>query len=297
MKLEELLKNEKFQKLADMVRKFVKLCKKSSVERYVTERGFTETRKLCYRVLRRPIDELKMWEMYGKWDTEKSFYKRFVCTANKYLAWLLKELVKKDLAPPPFYKPPEVMLEVETNSRICVCYSCASVGAYPVIHGHSPYSARDVWVSQKDLLLAECYTEHDVPIEKIRRIYVDPEAEEETKKFVEEFCKKHGIELVWGFPEPDEESKKLMLELANYLAERSRKCMCTWSTIPPDPIVSALAEIYDQEFHKDEPLTLRCSCPIGASDAIYEHNKRARMSKFYSRKFGCEDPPETCDVP
>jgi len=189
------------------------------------------------------------------------------------------------------------MIETKHGTRECVCYSDASVGAYPIVRD---YAAHDVYVSQKDLILAECYTEWNVPIEYINRIYIDKDADEETRKIVMEFAKKHNIEVVEGFPEPDEDLKKALLDLAEYLVERTEKCPHpSVEKLPCDSVVAALAEIYDREFFKGE--AKRCACPIGASDAIRERNKRLRETRLYTKKYGMyvtePFPPEECDKP
>ena len=95
MRLEELMKDPKFREIAEKVKKFAEKIRKESETWEADERGFMHKRKLCFRLVSKPDWEFKLWEEYKGYDVEKSYYKRYVCTANKYLGWLLKELSKK----------------------------------------------------------------------------------------------------------------------------------------------------------------------------------------------------------
>jgi len=266
----------------------------------------------CYRVLTDPEYELKMWEEKGGYIPRESMWGRFPCTANKYLPWMMEQEMV-----PPWLKKPEVMFEVEKGWGIeCVKYAQAAVGSFPIKKRNGICEpATDVYVSSKDLVLAECYTHEDVKIEDIKRIYISPKARPEVKGETEAFAKRYGIPVTYGFPDPeiDEEQeewyrrhyppevaeekirrwreirrkslKEPLLNLIKYLKERDLKCWDIYKP-PRDVVAAALAEAYDAVMHQE--------APIGASDALFQMIEHGRRKPSLHPVFTFGHPPEGC---
>ncbi|MBW2671938.1 MAG: hypothetical protein JRD89_00815 [Deltaproteobacteria bacterium] len=245
-----------------------------------------EPYKRLYRILNDPESELESWERWQGYDPDASMWKRFVCTANRYLACAMKMGLS-----PPWLRKPQVMFELTDRHPDCVAYSEAAVDSFPVVSGKE---ISDTYVSQEDLLLMECWKEKKVPIEAIEKVYIDPGAEAEVARKAEEFAKRHGLPVERRIPCPSDEEEREKYEtwglddeklswLVKYLGARRQVCEC--GRPPDDSVVAALAEKLD-EAH----LELR---PYGASDAIAVRNERLRESPLY----GTPPPPKACDNP
>lgn len=271
----------------------------------------------CFRILSRPEDEIDRWEEKGGYITKESMWGRFPCTANKYLPWMMKQEIV-----PPWLRDPEVMFEVEKGWKIeCLKYSEAAVGSYPIKRTHMPGAecycepAHDVYVSNEDLILSECWSYEDIKIEHVKRVFIDPDARTEVREKAEAFAKRHDIPITYGFPDPEvdmeheewlkknyppekaEEEikwwrgsryrtvKEPLLDLIKYLKERHEKC---WDVhLPPrDVAAAALAEAYDKVMHR--------ITPIGASDAILEMVELGKREPMLSPVFGIGPPAEAC---
>lgn len=220
-----------------------------------------------YRLVSQPEYEFSLWEEYGGYRVSKSFWGRFVGTLNPFLPWLIN--TAEILGPVPFVGAVPVMLKIKLSKDDIhpVKYSEAAVKNFPLKRWdpHRAEKASDVYVSQRDLLLAEAISYVDIPIENIVMIYINPEASEADRRATEKFAKKHGIPVSYGFPKPDPFTEKKILELMKYLEKRSRECFKTGT--PMDPPVAALAEAYDWTLHKAPPL--------GSADAVYTFVNRA----------------------
>ena len=271
-----------FARAEELVRKFARMVKPHH-EKWTCFRTLT---------LRNYRDELERWEDYGGFDPTESHWGRFVCTINPFLPHLLGW--KEPLGFTGLGDEPVLMMEVVPRGHFkCAKYSEIALGKHPVIMCKP---REDFYVAQDDLLLAECWSESFVPITRITRIYLNPEAPEDAKEYVRRFAKKHGIPLVEGLPSPDDPewkspiSKEELLALKKYLYRR--RTLDCFGRVEDDPVATALAEAYDEELFREPPL--------GAADAIYQRNRRRRayvrtrrpplLPKEYL-------PPESCDLP
>ena len=231
-----------------------------------------------YRILTWPIDELDRWEKEEGYDPEKSFWDRYPCTANRYLACMMKMELN-----PPWLRKPHVMIEVQELYPKCIKYSDAAVGNVPTVKGER---RDDVYVNQEDLPLLECWIERKVGIDEIKKIYVDEEADEKVKRRVKEFAEKHKIPVETRIPCPSDDDKVMreyerpkdwgvtdegLKKLVGFLKERSKLCWIGAPNIrfPSDSVTAGLAESLDEAFHASY-------WPLGASDAIRKRNERLR---------------------
>ena len=283
--LEEYRKTECFRKIEKNLRDLAAYAKRDSVRR-----GWYDYNRL-YRILGSPIEELDRWEKEDGYDPEKSMWRRYVSTANRYLGCM----IKMDLNPP-WLRKPQVMIEVQEHYPKCVKYSDAAVGNVPTIREKR---LDDVYVNQEDLPLIECWIERKVGIDEIKKIYVDKEAREAVRKRVKEFAEKHGIPIEDRIPCPSDDEKVMreydkpsawgvtdegLKETVDFLKERSKSCWRYTGRPPPDSVAAALAESFDEVFHREWPL--------GASDAISKKNERLRERPPWGRA-----PPEPeCDA-
>jgi len=210
--------------------------------------------------------EIEMWDKLGGYNPKHSIWGRFVGTYNEYLPWLIDELGFT----PPWLEKGIALFEFGDFYEVTpVKYTLATLGA--PIFKISGVLSKDVYVSVTDLLLAEIYSYEFIPINCIKRIYLNPKASEEEKQAVIEFAKKHNIELVTGFPEPSGGLRKALETLAKFLTERRKKCI-DWYTPPRDVVGAALAETYDEHVFRETP--------IGASDALLALIKRSTPEKM-----------------
>jgi len=265
----------------------------------------------CFRILTDPERELELWEKKGGYRVADSMWGRFVCTANKFLPWMMKQ----DLVPP-WLKKPEIMIEVEESWDIkCLKYSQAALGVYP-IRKDTCEPAHDVYVSNEDLVLSECWTYNDVPIKSIKRMWIAPDSPAKAK--AEEFAKKYKIAIEYGFPEPSidpeqeefykknyppkiaeekikewrkvlrEEREVPLLDLVKFLKERHEVC---WDMLHPprDVVAGALCEAYDKIMHRETP--------FGSSDAIATMIELGKKEPTLSPVWGLGQPKESCLTP
>jgi len=221
-------------------------------------------------------------------------WRRFVCTANRYLGCMIKMELN-----PPWLRKPQVMIEVHQLYPHCVKYSDAAVGNVPTIPEVDGKRADDLYVNQEDLPLLECWIDRKVGIDEIKKIYLDEEAEEKVKRRVKEFSKKHGIPVENRLPCPSDDDRIMrewdrprdwgvtdegLKELVNFLKNRSKSCWRYAGKLPSDSVAAALAESLDEVFHREWPL--------GASDAVSKRNERLRERPPWSLP-----PPEPeCDT-
>jgi hypothetical protein len=229
-----------------------------------------------YRILPYPEEELKLWEEYGGYDPSKSHWKRFVFTANRYLGCMIKMGLG-----PPMLKEPEVMFEFLLPSELdtCVKYSEAALGKFPLVGGKL---IGDVYVDQKDIPLFECWREHKVRIDDVKKIYISKTARPHVKQRALDFAKKYNIPVEYGVPCPSSDEKTMpeydrpskygvtdssLRKIISFLSDRSMACFAHKSPLP-DSVVAALTETYDMNFHNEKPL--------GTSDAIFVKNERER---------------------
>ena len=290
---EQLRRSPAFAETELLVKKFAR-----TVNRYYSE-------GVCFRTLTSSNYEYELmkWEELGGFDPRKSMWKRFVCTANPFLprlmGWGFGE--QSYLGFSGLLGEPVLTMEVKPPSLKCARYSDLALGKHPVIKG---VAAKDLYVAQDDLLLAECWSDQFVPLSAVRRIYLNPSAPESAKEKVRDFARRYGIPVVEELPEPgapgweSQISLEELLMLKRYLCERSMKSCPARINTENDAVAAALAESYDEELFNEAPL--------GASDAIYQRNVRKRRkikqvvrSPLYldfAVKTG-EYPPESCDQP
>ena len=299
-KLEELTKKSPdFAKARKGIETLARLCR-GDWQRYEGNLG-------CFRILTDPERELDLWEERGGYKVEESSWGRFVCTANKHLPWMMEQEIV-----PAWLRKAQVMIEVEKRWGIkCVKYSHAAVGSYPIRRQDRCSPASDVYVRADDLILGECYSYDFIPIDNIKRIFIKPDSPSREK--TEAFAKRHGISVVYGFPDPEidteqenwykrryppEEAEKKIKEWREMLREQRKeellnlisylkKHKCIDLIKPPrDPVAAALAEAYDKEMHRE--------VPIGASDAITTMIELGEKERTLSPVFGVGLPPEGC---
>jgi len=284
-RLDEYRKTECFPRVEKTVRSLATYAKRDTVRK-----DWYEYNRL-YRIITDPVRELNRWEEEEGYDPEKSMWRRFVCTANRYLGCMIKMELN-----PPWLRKPEVMIEVEELYPDCIKYSDAAVGNVPTVSGRR---LDDIYVNQEDLPLLECWIERKVGIDEIKRIYLDEEADEEVKRRVKEFAEKHEIPVENKIPCPSDDEKvmrewerpsdwgvtdKGLKELVDFLKGRSKSCWRYVGRPPSDSVVAALAESSDEAFHREWPL--------GASDAISKKNERLREKP----PWGLPPPEPECDA-
>ena len=224
-----------------------------------------------FRLVRDPY-EIERWDELGGYDPKKSMWGRFVGTYNEYLPWLVEELEYA----PPWIERGIALFEFTGYYEITpVKYTLAVLGA-PLFKIWGA-TTRDVYVSVKDLLLAENYCYEFIPIESIKKIYLNPKASEKDKQVVRDFASKHNIEVVDGFPEPSGRLRWALETLAKYLMKRHETCIDFYSP-PRDVVGAALAETYDEYVFR--------ATPIGASDALLALIKRSTPEKMPWRNYG-----------
>jgi len=273
--------------------------------------GFQAVKNGCFRILTDPESELESWERKGGYKAQESTWGRFVCTANPYLPWMMAQ----DLLPPGLKKT-EVMIEVEKPWDIdCVKYSKAALGVYPIRKANCQ-PAWDIYVSNEDLVLAECYSDSDVQITDIKKMWIDPNSE--VRRKAERFARKHKIPIEYEFPDPSVDKDQEEWYRDNYPAKeaeqkidqwrevlkeqreipmrnlvqflKSRRDVCYDPARPPrDVVAGALAEAYDREMHKETP--------FGASDAIATMIEVGQREPMLSPVFGLGQPREGCLKP
>ena len=255
-KLEEYAEiSEEFRRAKEGVEELARIAANSYREGHV------------YRLVSSPEYEFSLWEKYGGYKPLESFWGRFVGTLNPYLAWLID--TAKILGPPPFTRTVPAMLKIKLSKRDIhpVKYSEAAVKNFPLKYSgyYKMEKAWDVYVSQRDLLLAEAFSYVDIPIKSIVTIYIGPNASEEDREATEKFAGKYGIPASYGFPKPDVSTTRKIMNLLKYLNKRSEECFKPGT--PMDPPVAALAEAYDWTFHNAPPL--------GSSDAVFTFVNRS----------------------
>jgi len=265
----------------------------------------------CYRILTSPEDEIDKWEEYKGFEPKKSFWGRFVCTANKYLPWMWEQEIK-----PPWLRPPEVMIEIERWDIKCLEYAKAAVGKYPIkqINCHCT-EAEDIYVNNQDLVLSECWTHDFINIKDIKRIFIGPKTRPQVKAKAEAFAKRHKIPITYGFPDPEideeqeewyrknyppkeaerlikewrellrKERKEPLLDFLNFLKKHSEKCH-DWFHPPRDVIAAALAEAYDKVMHG--------VTPVGASDALSIMIETGKREPTLHPVWSIGQPAEAC---
>jgi hypothetical protein len=293
-------KLEEFRKEACFVEVEKNLINLARFLRADTAGGVLEPpRTKLYRIMSSPLDEIELWEEYGGYDPEKSMWGRFVCTANRYLACMMKMGLR-----PPWLRQPEVMIEIHEEWRpSCVRYSDAAVGNTPSLAMGYGRRLDDVYVSAEDLALFECWLERKVGINEIKKIYVAKDASEDVKRKVKEFAEKHNIPIEWGLPCPSDDERtypawmrpsgygvtdETLKVIVDFLRARTELCKPWFRRPIPDVVAAALAESLDMAFHD--------TCPIGASDALAIRNQRLRDAWRLGRYYLADRPPEEeCD--
>jgi len=284
-KLEEYRKSECF---AEIEKILVNLARFSEHDK--VRRDWYDYNRL-YRILTDPVEELNRWEEEGGYDPKKSMWRRFVCTANRYLGCMIKMGLN-----PPWLRKPQVTIEVHELYPKCVKYSDAAVGNVPTIRGER---LEDVYVNQEDLPLLECWIDYKVGIDRIKKIYLDEESDEEVKRRVKDFARKYSIPIENKIPCPSDDEKVMrewekpsdygvtderLKKLVSFLGERSEQCWKHPHKPPLDSVAAALAESLDEAFHKEWPL--------GASDAISKKNERLRQKPPWA----VPSPEPECDA-
>ena len=204
-------------------------------------------------------------------------------------------MIKMELNPP-WLRKPRVMIEVHELYPDCAKYSDAAVGNVPTLRRKR---LDDLYVNQEDLPLLECWIDRKVGIDEIKKIYLDEEAEEPIKRRVKEFAEKHGIPVENRLPCPSDDDKVMsewdrpsargvtderLRELVDFLKIRSKYCWRFAGKLPADSVAAALAESFDEVFHREWPL--------GASDAVSRRNERLRERP----PWGLPPPESECDA-
>lgn len=259
------------------------------VKRDTAPRGVYDYKRL-YRILGDPIRELDLWEEYGGYDPEKSIWHRYVATGNRYLGCMMRMGLS-----PPWLRRPQVMIETHRLYPSCLKYSEAAVGNVPTVRGER---LDDVYVSQEDLPLFECWEDRKVGIDEIKTIYIDEGADEDVKKYARGFAERHNIPIEEKIPCPSDDDKTMrefdrpgdrgvtderLRILIKFLDKREELCHSFDRPIW-DSVAAALAESMDEEIHRGHPM--------GASDAIAVKNQRMRERP----PWGILPPDKECDA-